>query len=113
MMHQGESVSPFQASMGWLWRFCQHHGIRQRTSQGEKVSSDVSAVESFKQELRKLVDREGLSLDQLYNYDETRLCYRMLPSKTLATRSERGAGAMKKQKLSWLALMHRKCTRCF
>ena len=59
--------------------------------------SDVSAVEPFKQELQEL-DCELLTLDLLYNCDETGLCFRMLPSKTLASRSEREASAMKKQK---------------
>ena len=50
--------------------------------QGEKVSSDVSAVEPFKDELQELLEREHLTLDQLYNCDHTQLCYIMLPSKT-------------------------------
>ena len=28
----------FKASAGWLWRFCQRHGIRQLSLQGEKRS---------------------------------------------------------------------------
>lgn len=97
-LHESESVPPFQASRGWLWRFCQRHGIRQLSLQGEKVSSDTSAVEPFKEELQQLLERESLTLEHLYNCDETGLCYRMLPSKTLASRSEKGASGMKKQK---------------
>ena len=44
-LHDGDPdnlESSFQASRGWLWRFCQRHGIRQLSLQGEKVSSDVS-----------------------------------------------------------------------
>ena len=47
-LHNGESVPPFQASRGWLWRFCQCHGIRQLSLLGEKVSSDASTVEPFR-----------------------------------------------------------------
>ena len=54
-------------------------------------------IESFK-ELQKLLEREVLTLEQLYNCDETGLCYRMLPSKTLASRSEKEASGMKNQK---------------
>ena len=50
--------------------FCQRHGIRQLPLRGEKVLSDVSAVEPFKQELKYL------------NY--TVLCFRMLPSKAVS-----------------------------
>ena len=84
-LHQGgseDSKAPFQASRGWLWRFCQHHGIRQLSLQGEKVPSDASAVEPFQNELQELMEREHLTLDQLYNCDETGLCYRMLLNKT-------------------------------
>ena len=51
-------------------------------------SSDISAVEPFKDDLLK---REHLTLDHLYNCDETGLCYRMLPDKTLAARPEKDA----------------------
>ena len=91
-------MPPFQTSKGWLWRFCQRHGIRQLSLQGEKVSSDTSNVEPFKEELQELLERETLTLEHLYNCDETGLCYRMLPSKTLASRSEKEASGLKKQK---------------
>ena len=97
-LHEGESVPPFQASRGWLWRFCQRHGIRQLSLQGEKVSSDLSAIEPFKKELQELLEQEHLTLDQLYNCDETGLLYKMLPSKTLASKSEREASTIKKPK---------------
>ena len=89
-------MPPFQASRGWLWHFCQRHGIQQLSLQGEKVSSDTSNIEPFKEELQELLEREALTLEHLYNCDETGLCYRMLPSKTLASMSEKEA--MKKQK---------------
>ena len=45
-----------------------------------------------------MLEREVLTLEQLYNCDETGLCYKMLPSKTLASRSEKEASSMKNQK---------------
>ena len=97
-LHEGESVPPFQASRGWLWRFCQRHGIRQLSLQGEKVSADMSAYEPFKEELQELLEREHLTLDQLYNCDETGLLYKVLPNKTLASTSERQASTIKQSK---------------
>ena len=106
-LHQGDSEAEllFQASRGWLWRFCQRHGIRQLSLQGEKISADASAVEPFQDELQELLESEQLTLDQLYNCDETGLNYRMLPNKTLAGRSEKDASAMKKQKerVTWMS----------
>jgi len=37
------------------------------------------------------VMEKGLTLEQLYNCDETGLYYRMMPAKTLASRFEKGA----------------------
>ena len=48
LLHKDESVPPFQAKRGWLWCFCQRHGIRQLSLQGEKVSSDTTKLEPFK-----------------------------------------------------------------
>ena len=101
-LHEGDPdnlESSFQASRGWggfgVFVSAMELG---NSLQGEKVSSDVSAVEPFKKELQELLKHEHLTLDQLFNCDEMGLCYRMLPDKTLAARSEKDASAMKKQK---------------
>ena len=44
----GESMPPFQASRGWLWHFCNRHGIRQLSLQGEKLSSGASEVKPLR-----------------------------------------------------------------
>ena len=44
------------------------------------------------------MEHESITLEQLYNCDETGLCYRMLPTKTLAARNEKTAPGMKKAK---------------
>ena len=44
------------------------------------------------------MEKKHLTLEQLYNCDETGLCYRALPTKTIAGRCERSAPGMKKQK---------------
>ena len=46
-IHAGESVPPFQGSRSWLWRFCNRHGVRQLSLQGEKLSSDTTAVDTL------------------------------------------------------------------
>ena len=74
-LNGGETVPPFQASKGWLWRFCNCHGMRQLTMQGEKLSSDSTACEPFNEKLQQLIEQESLSLQQVYNCDETGLFY--------------------------------------
>ena len=93
-----ELSSEFKASSGWLWRFCRCHGIRELSLEGEKLSADDSGIEIFRKKLQDIMEQEGLTLEQLYNCDETGLQYRMLPDKTLACRHEKGVAGMKKQK---------------
>ena len=45
----------FPASEGWKWRFCQRHGIRQLSVQGEKLSGDEEEADKFVSEFRSFV----------------------------------------------------------
>ena len=58
----------------------------------------MSAVEPFKEELQELLEHDYLTLDQLYDCDETGLLYKVLPSKTLASTSERQASTIQQPK---------------
>jgi hypothetical protein len=80
--------SEFTASDGWLDRWKKRFGIRQITVSGEALSADKEAVSVFKDNLFKLIEKEGISGEQLYNCDETGLNYEMLPAKTLASKKK-------------------------
>lgn len=98
-LHEGEINPPsFTASAGWLWRFCNRHGIRELSLQGEQLSSNPNEIDPFKKKIQEIMERESLTLEQVYNCDETGLLFRMLPEKTLAAKHEKGAKGMKKQK---------------
>ena len=98
-LHADEATTPsFMASSGWLWRFCKRHGIRELCLQDEKLSADTEAPDPFKAHLQNVMEHEGLTLEQIYNCDETGLNYRMLPAKTLADKTKKNAVRMKKQK---------------
>ena len=56
------------------------------------------AVTVFKDNLFKFIEKEGISGEQLYNCDETGLNYKMLPTKTLASKREAAAPGYKKSK---------------
>lgn len=94
---EGET-GQFTASDGWLDRWKKRFGVRQLTVCGESLSADESAVERFKAELFALLDKEGIIGDQIYNCDETGLNYKLLPSKTLASKKEASAPGYKKSK---------------
>ena len=64
----------FKGSTGWLTRFNIRHGIKNVQLRGEILSSDLSAFEPFREELKKVIAEEGYSRDQIFNADETGLC---------------------------------------
>ena len=83
----GES-SHFSASNGWLQKFKERHGISQFSIVGESRSADLEAAESFAAKLKKIIAEEDLTMDQIYNCDETALFYKMMPTKTLAQKTD-------------------------
>jgi len=91
-------VTVFKASTGWLKNFKSCHSIRQLSIQGEKMSADTQRVGDFKQQLVNMIEKEQLTLNQVYNCDETGLCWKALPSETLAPRREKTAPGYKEHK---------------
>lgn len=85
----------FQASEGWLYKFKRRFGIRLLGITGEKLSSDVAAVEPFKEQFQKVIQEMGLTPDQVYNADESGLFWRLLPKKTFVHRAEASAPGRK------------------
>ena len=83
------SDQAFKASSGWLSRFKSRHGIRQLSIQREKMSADTDCVSDFKKTLSEFIEKEQLTLNQVYNCDETGLYWKALPSKTLASQKEK------------------------
>lgn len=81
--------STFVASNGWLSRFKDRHGITFVTESGEAKSADTEAAAGFPATLRRIIEEGGYVPEQVYNCDETALYYRMLPTKTLAQKSEK------------------------
>lgn len=58
---------------------------------GEVLSSDVSAITPFIHRSRAKIAEMELTEMQIYNADESGLCFRMLPDKTYVTASEKTA----------------------
>lgn len=87
----------FKASTGWLEKFKNRHGIRELNIQGEKLSAvSIETIDAYKKQFEKLI--AGFTRDQIYNADETGLNYKALPTKTLASLSEKYAPGHKMQK---------------
>lgn len=88
----------FSASSSWVTKFKNRHNIRYLKITGEKLSADLSAIEPFKKELIEKIDLLGLTLDQVYNCDESALQFKLLPPKTLVKSDEKTASGRKTPK---------------
>lgn len=88
----------FTASRGWLHRWKTRYGIRELNISGEKLSSNHAIVLQFKDEFEALIKDGDFSPQQIFNCDETGLNYRMLPTKTLASKKEASAPGFKRSK---------------
>lgn len=94
----GDREQDFTASLGWLDRWKKRYGVRQLNVCGECLSADRQAVFDFRSKLRTLTKKEGITGEQLYNCTETALNFKMLPTKTLASRVENSAPDFKRSK---------------
>lgn len=97
--------SSFNASNGWLNRFKKRYGIRLLQISGEKLSSQPELVDPFKETLTSIIERLDLTTEQIYNADETSLYWKLLPSKTYVSQTEKTAPGRKtsKQRITFLA----------
>ena len=87
-----------KARLKQVHKFCQRHGVRELSLQGESLSADTSAVEPFRQQLKNKIEAEGYSKCQIFNADETGLWWRLMPSRSLVESKEKQARNFKKPK---------------
>ncbi|XP_035210554.1 jerky protein homolog-like [Stegodyphus dumicola] len=88
----------FTVSAGWLDKWENRYNIRQLNICGEKLSANLENAAIFMDNFHKLVKKEGMPGDQIYNCDKTGLNFRMLLLKTLASREETSAPGYKRHK---------------
>ena len=82
-------IDGFKASEGWLYRLKLRHGLSNKKAYGESLDANEQLIDEFRQDVKALINREGLLLEQLYNCDETGLYYRSVPENTLASEKEK------------------------
>ncbi|POM60260.1 hypothetical protein PHPALM_30901 [Phytophthora palmivora] len=73
---------------GWLTAFQKRHGLRYRQRHGEAASADVAAVHIGRQNLQDITDL--YDPQDIYNMDDTGLCYAMAPVRSICTSGARG-----------------------
>ena len=54
-------------------RWKNRYGVRQLNICGKKLSADVSVVDNFKEGIKKFIEKNGYTRDQIYNCDESGL----------------------------------------
>ena len=79
----------FKAETGWFKRFKDRHGIRVLSVQGESQFAASASVDPFKENLQKIIEKKGLTLNQVFTCDETGLYWKLMPNKTLVSSRER------------------------
>ena len=91
--------------IGWLDKLKKSHDIWQIRICSEMISDNHKAADLFVSKFSELVEWENLSLDQIYNTDETALFWWYMSRKTLAMNKKKNSSNVKaiKQKLTVLA----------
>ena len=89
--------TPCDYITGWLDKFKKRHGIRQLRIYGEKLSGDNEGADIFVNDFKELIE-QGVTLDQIYNADETVLFWCYVQRKTLAMSNEKNPSGPKDSK---------------
>ena len=72
----GMTPLPFKASKGWAQNFFRRHGFKYKKTKGEELSSDNVAAKEYPEILRKMLEDDGYTRDQVFNADETALFWK-------------------------------------
>lgn len=83
--------NPEPVSMGFIQHFKQSRNLKRIKSSGEKRAANKEAVNPYKIHFKQLVENLGLSLEQLYNADESALLYRDIPESSICLPNENSA----------------------
>ncbi|KAE9159318.1 hypothetical protein PF005_g32083 [Phytophthora fragariae] len=111
-------------SDGWLTAFMRRHKLRHRVLHGEAASVDPEVVRKDLQEIQQVTDL--FAPHDIFNMDETGLCYATAPTRSICSKKMRGvkkkktritlamtANADGTDALPILYLGHAKKPRCF
>ena len=88
-------VSFLQASNGWLKNFKKRYGIRGIQMKGDKLYNNDTCAQNFSNFLKEKIESEDLSLENIYNADESGIYWRTLALWTLASCTEEEVSGQK------------------
>lgn len=94
----GELEETFAASRGWFEKFKNRSKIHSVRLTGEAASADIQAAAEFPQIFKTIVESGRYPPNLVFNFDETGLFWKRMPSKTFITQEERRAPGFKAAK---------------
>ena len=95
---QQTPIREFSGSKGWFENFKKRFSLHNVKLQGETASADEAAAKVFPKELAKIIEEHGYTADQVFNADETGLCWKKMPKRTYIAKSEKTARGFKAAK---------------
>ena len=87
------SLDSFTASNGWLEKSKAAYGIRETLLTGEADNISIDTVKSWIERIPELV--RGYKLDDIWNMDELRPFFKLLPDKGLIEKAKSKKGGKK------------------
>ncbi|XP_050600378.1 jerky protein homolog-like [Bombus affinis] len=81
--------STFTASLRWVANFRERHNLRKEDMKKNLKIPNEAAVDTFKAEFNKFMQKEGYKLENVYNTDSTTLMWKTASKNTLSQSSRR------------------------
>ena len=88
----------FVASRGWFERFKLRANLHSISLSGESASADKESAKVFKKNLEDIIKQKNYPRQLIFNFDETGLFWKKMPSKTFISKEEISASGFKAAK---------------
>uniref|UniRef100_UPI00358EF1F2 tigger transposable element-derived protein 1-like n=1 Tax=Myxine glutinosa TaxID=7769 RepID=UPI00358EF1F2 len=103
----------FLASSGWFACFKRHFSLHNIKIQGEAAAADTVAAEVFPATLKKIIEDEGFSPEQIFNVDETGLFWKEMPDRSFISKEVKTMQGYKVAKERLTLMLGGNCTDDF
>lgn len=81
----------FQASRGWFENIKNRHHLHNLKMKGKAASADDDAAKEYHDIFKRIIERGGYRLEQVFNMDKTRLYWKRMPERMYISKYEKFA----------------------